>query len=271
MDNSNNLLRDRTSMVRVWKRAYTAGNNAKKRGYAGAFPYCNKCRLHHEGPCRVKCGNYKRVGHLTRDCRATVAATAQRAPVGNQTGNVCYECGRLGHYRNDYPKLRNQNRRNKTGNRAGNNEVKANAYIIGGGGAGPESNVITAELGSFDVIIGMDWLAKYHAVIVYDKKIARVPYGNEVLVIKGDGCNGGSKSRLNIILCTKSQNFQLSRVHSTFYVSNLKKCLSDEPIAIPLDEIHIDEKLNFIEEPVEIMEREVKRLKQSRIPIVKVR
>ncbi|GJW94757.1 putative reverse transcriptase domain-containing protein [Tanacetum coccineum] len=64
---------------------------------------------------------------------------------------------------------------------------------------------------------------------------------------------------------------QLSRVHSTFHVSNLKKCLSDEPLAIPLDEIHIDEKLNFIEEPVEIMDCEVKRLKQSRIPIVKVR
>ncbi|GJX21502.1 reverse transcriptase domain-containing protein [Tanacetum coccineum] len=62
-----------------------------------------------------------------------------------------------------------------------------------------------------------------------------------------------------------------ARVHSTFHVSNLKKCLSDEPLAIPLDEIHIDEKLHFIEEPVEIMDREVKRLKQSRIPIVKVR
>ncbi|GJR78204.1 putative reverse transcriptase domain-containing protein [Tanacetum coccineum] len=64
---------------------------------------------------------------------------------------------------------------------------------------------------------------------------------------------------------------QLSRVHSTFHVSNLKKCLSDEPLAIPLDEIHIDDKLYFVEEPVEIMDREVKRLKQSRIPIIKVR
>nr|GEY99402.1 putative reverse transcriptase domain-containing protein [Tanacetum cinerariifolium] len=63
---------------------------------------------------------------------------------------------------------------------------------------------------------------------------------------------------------------QLSRVHSTFYVSNLKKCFSDEPLAIPSDEIQIDDKLNFIEEPVEIMDREVKQLKQSRIPIVKV-
>ncbi|GJV19183.1 putative reverse transcriptase domain-containing protein [Tanacetum coccineum] len=64
---------------------------------------------------------------------------------------------------------------------------------------------------------------------------------------------------------------QLSRVHSTFNVSNLKKCLFDEPLAIPLDEILIDDKLCFVEEPVGIMDREVKWLKQSRIPIIKVR
>nr|GFA89869.1 putative reverse transcriptase domain-containing protein [Tanacetum cinerariifolium] len=64
---------------------------------------------------------------------------------------------------------------------------------------------------------------------------------------------------------------QLSRVHSTFHVSNLKKCLSDEPLAILLDEVHIDDKLRFIKEPVEVMDREVKRLKQSCIPIIKVR
>nr|GEW09651.1 hypothetical protein [Tanacetum cinerariifolium] len=62
---------------------------------------------------------------------------------------------------------------------------------------------------------------------------------------------------------------QLSRVHSTFHISNLKKLLADEPLAIPLDEIKVDDKLHFIEEPVEIMDREAKRLKQSRIPIVK--
>nr|GEU53104.1 putative reverse transcriptase domain-containing protein [Tanacetum cinerariifolium] len=62
---------------------------------------------------------------------------------------------------------------------------------------------------------------------------------------------------------------QLSRVHSTFYVSNLKKCYFDEPLAVPLDGIHIDDKLYFLEELVEIIDREVKRLKQSHIPIVK--
>nr|GFB58563.1 putative reverse transcriptase domain-containing protein [Tanacetum cinerariifolium] len=63
---------------------------------------------------------------------------------------------------------------------------------------------------------------------------------------------------------------QLNRVHSTFQVSNLKKYLSDETIDIPLDEIQVDEKLHFIKEPIEIMDGEVKRLKQSRIPIVKI-
>ncbi|GJZ93170.1 putative reverse transcriptase domain-containing protein [Tanacetum coccineum] len=63
---------------------------------------------------------------------------------------------------------------------------------------------------------------------------------------------------------------RLSRVHSTFYVSKLKKYMADEPLAIPLDEIQVDDKLHFIEEPVEIMDHEVKCLNQSCIPIVKV-
>ncbi|GKF44579.1 hypothetical protein Tco_0131131 [Tanacetum coccineum] len=64
---------------------------------------------------------------------------------------------------------------------------------------------------------------------------------------------------------------ELSRVHNTFHVSNLKKCHADEPLAISLDGIHFDDELQFIKEPVKIMDREVKRLKQSRIPIIKVR
>ncbi|GJS92090.1 putative reverse transcriptase domain-containing protein [Tanacetum coccineum] len=136
------------------------------------------------------------------------------------------------------------------GNKTGNNEAKARAYAIGGGGASltalldvipstldvsyaveladgriSETNVILrgctlgllghpfdidlmhVELGSFDVIVGMDWLEKYHAVIVYDEKIVCIPYGDEVLIIEGDGCNGGSKSKLSIISCTKTQKY----------------------------------------------------------------
>ncbi|GJV60583.1 putative reverse transcriptase domain-containing protein [Tanacetum coccineum] len=64
---------------------------------------------------------------------------------------------------------------------------------------------------------------------------------------------------------------ELSRVHHTFHVSNMKKCYADEPLVMLLEGIHIDDKLQFVEEPIEIMELEIKRLKRSRIPLVKVR
>nr|GEX46298.1 putative reverse transcriptase domain-containing protein [Tanacetum cinerariifolium] len=64
---------------------------------------------------------------------------------------------------------------------------------------------------------------------------------------------------------------ELSRVHNTFHASNLKKCHADEPLAVPLDGLLFDDKLHFVEEPVEIVDREVKQLKRSRIPLVKVR
>ncbi|GKD81816.1 putative reverse transcriptase domain-containing protein [Tanacetum coccineum] len=64
---------------------------------------------------------------------------------------------------------------------------------------------------------------------------------------------------------------ELNGVHDTFHVSNLKKCLADPTLKVPLDEIRVDAKLNFVEEPVEILEREFKKLKRSRIAIVKVR
>ncbi|GJV99548.1 putative reverse transcriptase domain-containing protein [Tanacetum coccineum] len=64
---------------------------------------------------------------------------------------------------------------------------------------------------------------------------------------------------------------ELSNVHSTFHVYNLKKCLFDESLFIPMKELRLDDKLNFVDEPIEIMDREVKQLRQNRIPIVKVR
>nr|GEZ06580.1 hypothetical protein [Tanacetum cinerariifolium] len=239
-------------------RAYTAGDNERK-GYVGSLPYCSKCKLHHEGLCTIRCGNCKKVGHQTKDCRVTVNPNSQGAAVRNPHGIVCYECGRTGHFRKDCPKLRNQKRvnqtRNKTGNKTEGNEVTARACAIGRGGTNPDSNVVTGtfllnncyafmlfdsgadrsfvstiftalldvapstldtsyaveladerisetnivlrgctlgllghpfdidlmpvELGSFDVIIGMDWLAKYHALIVCDEKVIRIPYVDE--------------------------------------------------------------------------------------------
>ncbi|GJW01748.1 putative reverse transcriptase domain-containing protein [Tanacetum coccineum] len=68
-------------------------------------------------------------------------------------------------------------------------------------------NLMPVELGSFDAIIGMDWLAKYQAVIVCAEKIVRIPWGNETLIIHGDGSNQGNVTRLNIISCTKTQKY----------------------------------------------------------------
>ncbi|GKE01646.1 putative reverse transcriptase domain-containing protein, partial [Tanacetum coccineum] len=74
-------------------------------------------------------------------------------------------------------------------------------------------NLMPVELGSFDVIIGMDWLANYHVVIDCAKKIVRIPWGNETLIIHGDRSNWGNETRFNIISCTKTQKYMLKGHH----------------------------------------------------------
>nr|GEW22476.1 putative reverse transcriptase domain-containing protein [Tanacetum cinerariifolium] len=103
-------------------------------------------------------------------------------------------------------------------NRARNGNAVARAYAVGTAGTNLNSNVVTDhgydveladEMGSFDVIIGMDWLVKYHAVIVCDGKLVHIPFGDEILIFHGDGRNNGHESRLNIISCTKTQRYFL--------------------------------------------------------------
>ncbi|GJT73343.1 putative reverse transcriptase domain-containing protein [Tanacetum coccineum] len=74
-------------------------------------------------------------------------------------------------------------------------------------------NLMPVEIGSFDVIVGMDWLAKYHVVIDCAEKIVHIPWGNETLIIHGDRSNQGNGTHLNIILCTKTHKYLLKGHH----------------------------------------------------------
>ncbi|GJT31347.1 putative reverse transcriptase domain-containing protein [Tanacetum coccineum] len=114
------------------------GNN-EKNGYEGTLPFCNKCKLHHEGQCTDKCRNHKRIGHLARDCRSVVTVTTQGTPKPNQGVVTCFEYGVQGHYRKDCPKVKNQN----LGNKARVPDVRGKSYVIGGGDTNLGSNTVT--------------------------------------------------------------------------------------------------------------------------------
>ncbi|GKF44294.1 hypothetical protein Tco_0130846, partial [Tanacetum coccineum] len=77
--------------------------------------------------------------------------------------------------------------------------------------------------------------------------------------------------RIDLVAYRLRLTEELNVIHDTFHVSNLKKCLADPILQIPLEEIQVDAKLIFVEEPAKILEREIKKLKPSRIPIIKVR
>nr|GEW06493.1 putative reverse transcriptase domain-containing protein [Tanacetum cinerariifolium] len=164
-----------------------------------------------------------------------------------------------GHFNKECLKLKNNNQ----GNQVGNAKAQAKVYVVGKAGANPDNNVvmdhdynveladgriiglntiiqgctlnflnhpfnidlIPVELGSFDVIIGMDWLTTYHAVIVCDEKIVRVPFANETLIIRCDGSNNGTQ--LNIISCTKTRKYFL-KGYPVFLANITTKTIKDK-------------------------------------------
>nr|GEY76111.1 reverse transcriptase domain-containing protein [Tanacetum cinerariifolium] len=183
--------------------SYTIGSGDKK-PYEGSKPLCSKCNYHHDGQCALKCHKCNRVGHLAHDCRSTTNANTANNQRGTRTGQkpTCFECGDQGHFKSEFPKLKNNNR----GDPARNGNAPAKVYVVGHAGTNPDSNIVT-ELGSFNVIIGMDWLAKYQDVIVCAEKIVRIPWRNETLIVHRDGSDQGNETLLNIISCTKTQKF----------------------------------------------------------------
>nr|GEW46964.1 reverse transcriptase domain-containing protein [Tanacetum cinerariifolium] len=193
-----------------------ASHLCEKKPYSGNLPKCTKCHFHHNGPCTQKCHKCNKVGHFARDCRSsgnTNVANAQRNNGENPKGNGCFECGATWHFKRDCPKLKNKD--GEKGNAPGWVYAVGNAEKRGNALRDPDSNVVTdgkiveidtivrcftlnflghpfnidlmpVELGSFDVIIDMDWLRRCHAVIVCDEKLVQIPYGNKTLTFRGN-------------------------------------------------------------------------------------
>ncbi|GJQ89041.1 putative nucleotidyltransferase, ribonuclease H [Tanacetum coccineum] len=168
-----------------------------------------------DGPCTQRCLHVQQGWPLCLvDLRALQNANVANNQRGTGTGqkSTCHECGVQEHFRRYCLKLNNNNNNNNNkncGNQVGTRNAQAKVYAVGNAGTNSDVNIVTMEMGSFDVIIGMDWLSKYQAVIVCADKIVRIPWGRETLIFHGNGSNREHETRLNIISCTKTQKYML--------------------------------------------------------------
>nr|GEY24315.1 putative reverse transcriptase domain-containing protein [Tanacetum cinerariifolium] len=233
-------------------RAYAA-RNSDKRAYVGPRPRCTKCNYHHDGPCAPKCHRCNRFGHLSRDCRNPKIVNTGANQRGNvcfecgAQGHFKRECLKLKNNNNRGTFLLNKHYASILFDTGIDRSFVSNAFssqiIINPTALDHDYNVeladgrivrlntiirgctlnflnhpfnidlLPVELSSFDVIIGMDWLAKYHAVIICAKKIVRIPFGDEILIVRGDGSNNKHETRLNIISYTKTQQYLTKGCH----------------------------------------------------------
>nr|GEW53555.1 putative reverse transcriptase domain-containing protein [Tanacetum cinerariifolium] len=153
-----------------------------------------------------------------RETASKRKSTANTNNANNQRGTgsgqkpTCYECGVQGHFKRECPNLKNNNNHGNQGGRDNaptKVETILRACTLNLLNHPFNINLMPVELGSFDAIIDMDQLAKYQAVIVCAEKIVRIPWGNQTLIIHGDGSNQGNAKRLNIISCTKMEKYMM--------------------------------------------------------------
>nr|GFB42144.1 putative reverse transcriptase domain-containing protein [Tanacetum cinerariifolium] len=138
-------------------RAYTSRHGEKKH-YGRSKPLCSKCYYHHDGPCAPKCHQCNKFSHLARDCRNT----ANTNNANNQRGTgldqkaTCYECGVQGHFKREYPKLKNNDNHGNQGRRK---NAPARVYAVGRVGTDPDTNVVTVEF-QIDLVPGAASVAR---------------------------------------------------------------------------------------------------------------
>ncbi|GKA08646.1 putative reverse transcriptase domain-containing protein [Tanacetum coccineum] len=201
------------------------GENVNQGGHA---PKCNRCNMFHFGNCPMKCNKCGKRGHIARDCRGKGVATgANTEPI-----RVCFKCGDPNHLANSElcPEKKKQDGRNASGH----------VYAVKDVDQAQGPNVVT-ELGTFDVIIGMDWLADNDAVIICGKKEVHIPIKNRTLVVKGDR----NSSRLKVISCIKARKYiergcHLFLAHVTEKEKSEKR-LEDVPVIRDFPEVFPDD------------------------------
>nr|GEZ40039.1 putative reverse transcriptase domain, ribonuclease H-like domain, aspartic peptidase domain protein [Tanacetum cinerariifolium] len=191
-------------------RAYTVGSGEKKL-YGESKPLCPKCNYHHDGPCAPKCFKCNKVGHIARDCRGGNATTLAKVYAVGRAGTKPDSNVITGTFllNNRYASILFDTGADRSFvstafssqiaitpttldyyydiELADERQIGLNSILRGCTlnflNHPFNIDLMPVELGSFDAIIGMDWLAKYHAVIIYAEKIVRIPYGNEILIV----------------------------------------------------------------------------------------
>ncbi|GJX11727.1 putative reverse transcriptase domain-containing protein [Tanacetum coccineum] len=230
--------RDDNKRPKDWKVFATVTNSVRKE-YTGTAPKCPNCSFHHnpETPCR-KCINCNRLGHFAKDCRARPRmVTPMNTRNSIAARGACFECGGTDHYKAACPRLNRAprsggNRPNQVmaikggqGRRNNGNKARRGAFMMGasrGSSTGPEHYD-----GSFDVIVGMDWLIWHKAKIVYHEKIVRIPLPHgKILRVLGEK----PKEKVRYLMSAKTKEQKLKDI---IIVRNFPEVFPDDQSGLP--------------------------------------